>query len=348
MLVGAGVRFGGQPMRTMGGVTAGSVERARWQQPGNLRNVHAGEATVIGGASISDRNGQPSGYLHPRSWSMPTKGGGLAMRADATGTMTASGAAGYGMSASLTGAAAMSAGLTGAFAAVCPISVTTSLLVAMSADGSMVAAIVATGALTASPTAAAGMATAMTAAGTLSASASAAAGMSSAMAATATMTGEGAGAAGMVAALSGSATLTPIMVGAYLAHAALSGSGTLAVGMSALASVSAPMTVSGSLTAFLTALGNMELDIAQTTEEISPDAIASAVWSHGAALSLIDAVELVRRITDNRLEVDIAGQRLVLYADDGTTEIREWALSTDGGEDVATATGVQTKRGAPA
>jgi hypothetical protein len=76
-------------------------------------------------------------------------------------------------------------------------------------------------------------------------------------------------------------------------------------------------------------------------------AAIQAVWSHGSALSLIDAVDLIRKISDNRLEVDITGQRLVLFDDDGTTELRAWALATDGGEGVATATGVQTKRGVP-
>lgn len=83
-------------------------------------------------------------------------------------------------------------------------------------------------------------------------------------------------------------------------------------------------------------------------EELNPDTIAAAVWASGAAVSLAAAVDLVRAINDNRLEVDVAGQRLVLYDDDGVTELREWPLATDGGEDVATASGVQTKRGVPA
>src|SRR5574343_656453 len=53
MLIGAGVRFGGQPMRTMGGAQAGAIERARWGGSGDLRNFHAGEATGLGGAGIT-------------------------------------------------------------------------------------------------------------------------------------------------------------------------------------------------------------------------------------------------------------------------------------------------------
>lgn len=59
------------------------------------------------------------------------------------------------------------------------------------------------------------------------------------------------------------------------------------------------------------------------------------------------AVHLIRKVTNNRLEVDIVGQQLVLYDDDGTTPLRTWALSTDGGEPVVTNSGVQTKRAAP-
>lgn len=80
---------------------------------------------------------------------------------------------------------------------------------------------------------------------------------------------------------------------------------------------------------------------------ISAAAVADAVWEHTKGDQVHYAVELLRRITDNRLEVDLEGQRLVLYDDDGETEIREWALTTDQGEDVLTSSGVQTRRAAP-
>lgn len=55
-------------------------------------------------------------------------------------------------------------------------------------------------------------------------------------------------------------------------------------------------------------------------------------------------VELIRKVSENRLEVDISGSRLVLYDDNGTTELRSWPLETTGGEPVTTTNGVQTKR----
>ena len=55
----------------------------------------------------------------------------------------------------------------------------------------------------------------------------------------------------------------------------------------------------------------------------------------------------VRRIVENRLEIDFGAQELILYADDGTTVLQRWASATNLGEAVTTALGVQTKRGAP-
>jgi hypothetical protein len=63
--------------------------------------------------------------------------------------------------------------------------------------------------------------------------------------------------------------------------------------------------------------------------------------------SIAAAVQLIRRITDNRLEVDIDAQALKLYDDAGLAVIRSWPLATKDGELVRTAVGVQTKRGAP-
>lgn len=270
MLVGSGVRYGGGPMRALGGASAGSVERWSWEMQGATINLHAGEATVINGTSISNKNGTPSGYLLPSSWQLPIKAGGMASRnrIAATATVVAAIQAGRPMAATITTTSDLDA--------------TASLIV------SLIAAI--------------------TGSATVSASAS--------------------GAAGMAAAIAGSGSIAAAAVG--------------------IASASASLSASGAVAAFLSALGSMECDITQTAEAINPDTIAAAVWAHGTAATLAASVELVRRISDNRLEVDLAGQRLVLYADDGTTELREWPLSTDGGEDVATATGVQTRRGAPA
>ena len=59
---------------------------------------------------------------------------------------------------------------------------------------------------------------------------------------------------------------------------------------------------------------------------------------------LFASVETVRKIVDNRLEVDLTAQELVLFDDDGTTPLKRWPLETDAAEPVTTVVGVQTKR----
>lgn len=350
MLVNAGVRFGGGPMRTMGGAQAGSVERARCGETGALRNIHAGEATVVGGASISDRNGRPGGYLHPRSWSMPIKGGGMASRfaIAGTGTLSPTGQAGYPMTAPLDGSGSISAGLTGAYLASVSITGSGAIVVTITALGNVSGSLAGTGSITSDLAAAAGLAASIAGTGSLSSSASASVAMVSALTGAGTIGADGVGAAILASALVGAGSVTADAIGAFLAAAGLTGAGSVAVTLTAPASIAAPLTGAGALAVSLYAQGNMTAALGQDVTEVSPDAIAAAVWAHGSAVSLVAAVELIRQISDNRLEVDITGQRLVLYDDDGVTELRTWALDTDAGEDVATATGVQTKRGAGA
>lgn len=111
MLVGNGVRFGGNPMRTMGGASIGAVERERARQRGALANFYAGEATVVSGASIADVNGRPSGTEPPYAWLPSIKGGGLAAfnTVGGDGSLAASLALGKDLSAAITGSGAISA-----------------------------------------------------------------------------------------------------------------------------------------------------------------------------------------------------------------------------------------------
>lgn len=61
---------------------------------------------------------------------------------------------------------------------------------------------------------------------------------------------------------------------------------------------------------------------------------------------IVDAIT-ARKLATNRLEVDFTAKELIQYDDDGTTVLQRWALTTNLGEDISTALGVQTKRGAP-
>jgi hypothetical protein len=99
MLIGNGVRLNSNPMRQMFAPLANVVHRAEWAQAGARCNFYAGEATVVSGASIANKSGYPEGLLHPSSWSMPIKAGGMSSRFNAEISLAGSGTAFGGVAA---------------------------------------------------------------------------------------------------------------------------------------------------------------------------------------------------------------------------------------------------------
>lgn len=95
MLLANGVRAGGGPYRFSGGAGALALERARAASPALALGFNIGEATVVGGESISNIHGIPSGT--PRGWVLPVKGGALKSwrRTDVAVDGTAAGELGY-------------------------------------------------------------------------------------------------------------------------------------------------------------------------------------------------------------------------------------------------------------
>jgi len=97
------------PMRYLAGAGAEnsqtSIDLSVWKKRGALNNFYAGEATVISGASIASKNGFPTGALHPISWVLPIKAGGMAARRTilAEGDLTAAIAGGKNAEASIVG-----------------------------------------------------------------------------------------------------------------------------------------------------------------------------------------------------------------------------------------------------
>lgn len=86
--------------------------------------------------------------------------------------------------------------------------------------------------------------------------------------------------------------------------------------------------------------------------------ISTKVWDEplpgahaaGSAGALVPIIDYIRKLTGNRLEINLTTQKLVLYDDDGTTVLQQWALETDAGPPldlVITQPGVQTKRKVP-
>lgn len=108
-LISNGHRLACNPMRNLFGPgttsTLTSVHRGSLTGKGALNNFYAGEATVISGASIANKNGFPTGALHPISWIMPIKAGGLAARRTilAEGDLTGAIAGGKNAEASIVG-----------------------------------------------------------------------------------------------------------------------------------------------------------------------------------------------------------------------------------------------------
>lgn len=105
MLVGNGARLhASNPMLQLAAPLVGSVERAAWHQAGPRRNFWAGNATVVGGSSIANKYGFPSGVRHPLSWCMSPKAGGMSARYE------------LGITTSNTGAGALGRNLEGSIA----------------------------------------------------------------------------------------------------------------------------------------------------------------------------------------------------------------------------------------
>jgi len=155
--------------------------RAQWSQGGAVLNLHAGEATVIAGESISNKNGFPSGYRPPYTFSMPLKPGGLASRALiigsgevayanlAGGLNAASDLSGSGditeavvslivsLVADLTGAGALSASISGKLEAVADLVGSGDLTAALGAIADLLADLTGAGSVVGEPTATASM-----------------------------------------------------------------------------------------------------------------------------------------------------------------------------------------------
>lgn len=108
-LISNGHRLACNPMRVSFGpgttTTLTSVHRGSFTGKGALNNFYAGEATVVSGASIANKNGFPTGATHPIAWIMPIKAGGLAARRTilAEGDLTAAIAGGKNAEATIAG-----------------------------------------------------------------------------------------------------------------------------------------------------------------------------------------------------------------------------------------------------
>lgn len=105
-LLGNGGLHARGPVRNFGILSPGT-ERSSWQQSGQLRNFPLHEERPTGG----DKTGYPSGRVHPYSWSMPAKPGGMASigRSQGSATVSGSGAMGVNGSVGISGSSVVAA-----------------------------------------------------------------------------------------------------------------------------------------------------------------------------------------------------------------------------------------------
>jgi len=151
--------------------------------------------------------------------------------------------------------------------------------------------------------------------GTAALSAAAAGGRNAeaALSGTGTLTGVGALIVSAVAALTGTGSLSANAVAYLNAAAALSGSGDLTGAVKALGEAVAAIQGTGSTTATARATGTLAASVLVAAgAELSPDAIASAVWSSPQG-------EFLYAVAHNRVITDPDAGTYTVYAADDTT-----------------------------
>ena len=247
-LVGNGVRLGlSNPMRQLGAPLAHVVHRAGWGTPGAARNLWAGEATVVGGASIADRSAIPDGHRHPSAWVMAPKNGGMAARFELVGV--------GGVNASIAGGLNAEAAIGGA------------------------------GDLSAQLGALAGLIASVSGVGGLTGLASGLVEIAAALVGSGSMSGDMGLLIGAVAALAGVGALSGDMTAAASVSATLSGDGALTALLTATSDIVASLTGGGTMSGTPSALGQMSasITVAAAEDPLSPSALAAAVWNALAA-----------------------------------------------------------------
>lgn len=304
MRVDGGVRTGGGPMRQLGGIGPGSMDRAKWGQNGALLNRY------VGAAAIPHTSGMPVGYLHPRSWSMPLKPGGMASRNLIVGaaTFAATSTAGMLIDAALAGTTALSADAYGAFSTSASLTSSGTLLVVLSADVFAQSSILSDASLAALLQAATVAQAALIADSTLTAAAGLTANITAPLNAATTLSAEAVSGFVAAAALTATGTVGSSLVGVFSIAGDLLALGTLSSTLTAQASAAAALAATGTLHVTTSATGSMVAHITETAEAVNPVTIAQAVWDHITALHLIDT-------TDETLAEILAGGGSITIGD---------------------------------
>lgn len=382
-LVGNGLALSANPGKLGGGGTVYTLQRSKWTEHGSMQGFGAGSATVIAGASIAATAARPNGYEAPYSWMLPRKGGGLSAYTTLRhpNTLTANLALGANIAASMANTGAITTANIQTLANLAASLVaTTTVTTTMVGLASLAASLLESGNVTAALDTYALLVSTMQADGSITS-----ASLALVVSLSTNMTANGSVSAAeltllvqLAASMLASCAVTGAMVGKANLAASLAANGDLTGAISVLAYLITNMTSNGSLDgSVLRGTASMSADMTTAGSVDAPPTpaqIATAVWSFllagtaagdrlgevsAARMALLNQLDttspasaatqmiLARKILNNRLEVDIASQSLVLYDDNGYTVLQRWPLKTTGGEAVTTGTGVQTKRGMP-
>lgn len=282
MLVGNGVRYGGSPMRTMGGAQIGSAERGRWGDTGGVKCFHSGEATV----GDSQKAAFPNGHNRPSAWILAQKAGGMStyMNIDGAGALGfANLAGGLNGEASLSGSGQIdTADLVPIIQAVAALTGTGALTGDITGKLEAVAALAGVGSISTAQ-----LNSLLNAAAMLAGSGALAADIVGKLDAAASLAGIGQitnADANMIvlaaAALAGVGGVDATIHGAWFMEGALSGVGSMTSAISAPAHLAAVLAGNGTLVATAYAPGDMSALISSATEELTAQGIALAVWEY--------------------------------------------------------------------
>ena len=271
-------------MRTMGGLNAGTLDRERWITAGGQFGFDAGEATVVGGESISNKSALPQAYRHPYSWRMPRKPGSIGSFNEILGVGdvdAANLAGGLAAVATMTGAGTLTSAITGLAEVISTLTGAGTLSAVRSATAVLEATIAGLSTVTASIVALLAAEATLSGTGTISsAEMESFLALAATIAASGSLTGDLAGALAAQANLSGAGSVAANLNAIAGAAASLSGSGTLVGALLALGNAVATLAGTGAASGTMRADGALEAEInVANSDPLSPNALAAAVWN---------------------------------------------------------------------
>jgi hypothetical protein len=288
MLLSNVVKFGGSPMRKLGGLNPATLDRETWITVGGRFGFDVGAGTFVAGESVSVKSALPQAYRHPYSWRMPREAGSLGSFNEISGEGAidaANLAGGLAAVSSMTGAGTLSSAITGLAEVISTLTGAGTLSAERSATAVLEATIAGVGDVVASIVALLAAEATLSGSGEISsAEMESFLALAATIAASGALTGDLAGALAAQASLSGTGSVAANLNAIAGAAAGLSGSGTLVGALLALGNAVATVAGTGAVSGTMRADGALEAEInVANSDPLSPNALAAAVWNALAA-----------------------------------------------------------------